>query len=101
MKHLTAHDCSSAPRLIAYSQMKQPEGMCLPGGYLVCILMELVPGKMIMDFWDYDRETRDRIRTAFKKSWLCVTFYICLSFPFCFKFSNYGNEQGSKCCARL
>lgn len=78
MKHLTANGCPSAPRLIAYSKMKQPEGMCLPGGYLVCILMEMLPGKMIMVFWDYNRATRDLIRKAFKKSWLCVSICICL-----------------------
>lgn len=44
--------------------------MILPGGYITFILMEKVPGEMIHDFWDYDRAKRDRIREAFKLSWM-------------------------------
>ncbi|KAK2768453.1 hypothetical protein FQN54_000308 [Arachnomyces sp. PD_36] len=69
LRQLTKRGCSSVPQLISYCQMTQPEGFPLPGGYLVCILMEMVSGKSIMDFWEYDRETRDRIREAFRKSW--------------------------------
>lgn len=55
---------------MTYVQMPQTEEMCLPGGYIVFMLMEKLPGKMILDFWDYDLETRDRIREAFKSCWM-------------------------------
>ena len=75
MKRLTERNCSSTPRMLEYALMRQPEGMCLPGGYIVFILMELLPGKMIMDFWSYSREKRSRIREAAKKAllWVSIT----------------------------
>lgn len=69
LTHLTEHGCSSTPQLLDTVKVQQPDSMCLPGGYILFILMEKLPGKMIMDYWDYDRETRDRIRAAFKASW--------------------------------
>jgi hypothetical protein len=50
--------------------MPQTDSMVLPGGYIVFILMDKLPGKPILDFWDYDLETRNRIREAFKSSWM-------------------------------
>jgi hypothetical protein len=69
MTHLTEFGCLSTPRLLDVAKNKQAEDMCLPGGYMLFILMEKLPGKMILDFWDYDLETRNRIRAAFKDSW--------------------------------
>ncbi|KAK2753472.1 hypothetical protein FQN54_007862 [Arachnomyces sp. PD_36] len=69
LSHLTEKGCPSTPRLLSHFQVEQAEDFPVPGGYLVCLLMEKLPGKMIMDFWDYDRAKRDRIREAFKAGW--------------------------------
>lgn len=65
---LTDLGCTSTPRLIDYEGMAQDDGMghWMPGGYIVYILMELLPGIPIYDFWVLPREERDGIRTAFQ-----------------------------------
>jgi hypothetical protein len=70
LTHLTQQGCLSTPRLLSYCQIQQTDETVLPGGYIVFLLMEKLPGKMIMDFWDYDFEKRTQIREAFKASWM-------------------------------
>lgn len=41
--------------------------MPVPGGYIVFLLMEKVPGVPLVDFWQNDFEKRERIREAFRK----------------------------------
>ncbi|KAK2757286.1 hypothetical protein FQN54_004800 [Arachnomyces sp. PD_36] len=70
LTHLTKHGCRSTPRLISHTLIRQTEEMRLPGGYIIFLLMEKLPGKTIFDFWNYDLGTRNRIRAAFKSAWM-------------------------------
>lgn len=40
--------------------------MWFRGGYIVYILMELLPGESLEYFWYFPREERDEIRKAFR-----------------------------------
>ena len=47
---LTKDGCSSAPRLISWKRDKQGKKIPVPGGYVVYILMEKLPGVHPLDF---------------------------------------------------
>lgn len=66
LEKLTEAGCTSTPRLLAYQRLAQNDEMWLPGGYLFCILMQLVPGVSLEDFWELARDERDRARKAFR-----------------------------------
>jgi hypothetical protein len=55
----TEAGCTSTPRLLAYQRLNQTEKQWLPGGYVVCILMQLVPGISLECFRELPREERD------------------------------------------
>jgi hypothetical protein len=63
---LTEAGCTSTPRLLGCQRLTQTDKMWLPGGYLVCILVELVPGTSLDSFWDLPRDERDHARKAFR-----------------------------------
>lgn len=73
---LTKTGCSSAPKLLAEARFTQSEDMCDPGGYVMCIVMEALPGVPLdpNEYWEFDREKRDRIRKAFQ----LALMYVCL-----------------------
>jgi hypothetical protein len=51
--------------------VKQDDDMWVPGGYIVFILMEKLPGVMIKeeDFWTkYSLQQRDEVRVAFQEA---------------------------------
>jgi hypothetical protein len=52
LKKLSEAGCSSTPRLLAYQRLTQNDEMWLPGGYVVFILIQLMPGISLEDFWD-------------------------------------------------
>lgn len=66
LERLTEAGCTSTPRLLDYQRINQTNKMWLPGGYMVCILMELLPGISLENFWVLPREERDQIRNAFR-----------------------------------
>ena len=66
LNDLTRLGCSSTPRLLDFERKIQDHNMWLPGGYVVYILMELLPGRPIYDFWALPRKERDDIRAAFR-----------------------------------
>ena len=66
LEQLTEAGCSSTPRLLGYQRLTQNDSMWLPDGYLVCILMELVPGASLENFWELPRSERDQARKAFR-----------------------------------
>ncbi|RFU30078.1 hypothetical protein B7463_g6263, partial [Scytalidium lignicola] len=68
LNRLTQAGCKSSLRLIGWYSEKQTEHMPLPGGYLVWILMEKVPGITPWDFWEMPREERDQIRKSFHEA---------------------------------
>ncbi|KAK2761127.1 hypothetical protein FQN54_001647 [Arachnomyces sp. PD_36] len=67
---LTDAECSSAPKLLAQEMFRQTDDMCDPEGYVVCIVMEALPGEPLdpRKFWGSDRGRRDIIREAFRKA---------------------------------
>ncbi|KAJ9311680.1 hypothetical protein DTO271D3_8054 [Paecilomyces variotii] len=68
LEHLTKKGCKSVPHLIGYSVDKQPKDGYVPGGYIVYVIMEKVPGHDLWDFGKYPLEKRDQIRIAFGKA---------------------------------
>ncbi|KAK2811228.1 hypothetical protein FQN50_002325 [Emmonsiellopsis sp. PD_5] len=69
---LTKAGCSSTPKYLQSIRTLQTNDMCLPGGSLVFILMEKLPGVALeyFTYWQYEPETRNRIRGAFKEAWI-------------------------------
>ena len=79
MAELAKHGCSSAPRLISWKREKQDKEMCVPGGYVVYILMEKLPGVHPLNFWAeeyFSRRDRDEIRRAFREAMRCVNAFL-------------------------
>jgi hypothetical protein len=64
---LTEKGCTCTPRLLGYKALSQADDSWLPGGYVVFILMELLPGIAFdeyHDVWDLPRKERDQFREA-------------------------------------
>ena len=68
LDQLTLAGCTSTPHLIDFQQFTQSEDFWMPGGYMVCIVMEDVPGISLEDFWLLEREKRDGVRQAFQSA---------------------------------
>jgi hypothetical protein len=62
---LTKAKCTSTPRFMGYMKENLEEHPCLPGGYVAYILMQLVPGVSLENFWERPRQERDQARKAF------------------------------------
>ncbi|KLJ06142.1 hypothetical protein EMPG_10436 [Blastomyces silverae] len=67
LEYFNEKGCSVTPRLLHKEKIIQGPNLPTPGGYIVFIVMEKVPGVPLTDFWTYDRPKRDRIREAFQK----------------------------------
>ncbi|PGH33747.1 hypothetical protein GX50_03404 [[Emmonsia] crescens] len=67
LKYFNEKDCSVTPLLLHKEKIIQGPNLPIPGGYIVFIVMEKVPGVPLTDFWTYDRPKRDRFREAFRK----------------------------------
>lgn len=66
---LTECGCSVAPRLISWTREQQDETMWVPGGYVVYILMEKLPGIPPLNFWvekEFSLKDRDEVRKSFR-----------------------------------
>jgi hypothetical protein len=66
---LTKAGCSSSPALITWKQERQGKHDWVPGGYIVYLLMERVPGIRVHQLKDFSLQERDAIRTSFKEAW--------------------------------
>ncbi|RAH56787.1 hypothetical protein BO85DRAFT_488961 [Aspergillus piperis CBS 112811] len=61
------------PRLLEERVAKQDESGCVPGGFLIYVVWEIVPGILLGDargpkvFWTLERSERDAIREKFKE----------------------------------
>jgi serine/threonine protein kinase len=76
---LTECNCSGVPRLISWMRVKQGKTMWVPGGYVVYILMEKLPGISPSDFFNekkFSSEDRVEIRKAFR-----VAMRYVITFP--------------------
>ncbi|KAH8804583.1 hypothetical protein F5884DRAFT_859207 [Xylogone sp. PMI_703] len=71
---LTRAKCSSSPTLFSWECEEQDGHMWVPGGYILYILMEKLPGIEPTQFYNQmDRKERDDLRASFKEAWLeCV-----------------------------
>ena len=68
---LTNAGCSSTPALFSWVQKQQDSDLWVPGGYILYILMEKLPGvNPAPIFRHMDRQERDDLRAAFKTAWL-------------------------------
>ncbi|KAJ5831807.1 hypothetical protein N7474_000118 [Penicillium riverlandense] len=63
------------PALLGYEESQQDQSGLVPGGFLIYVVWEFVPGLQLGDlsgnataFWQLPRTERDRIRAAFKKT---------------------------------
>src|SRR5438105_11026390 len=71
LKTLTAAGCSCTPKLLAFKWATQDqETMPVPGGYMIFLLMEKVPGQTLLDFdfWSFSKEKRQKMRECFRRS---------------------------------
>lgn len=76
---LTEKGCASTPQLLQVKQEKQEPTDMVPGGQVVYLLVEKLPGKQLgSEFWELYQDKRDAIRRAFKTAWELV---ITLSKP--------------------
>jgi hypothetical protein len=57
---------TSTPKLLDFQRFLQGQDLWMPDGYMVCILMERLPGISLENFWQLPREERDQIRKAFQ-----------------------------------
>lgn len=74
---LTASNSSSTPSLLSWKQANQDCDAGIPGGYVVYILMEKLPGVRADNLLrELGREERDLLRGCFREAWL----YVPLSF---------------------
>jgi hypothetical protein len=65
LETLTEAGCTSTPRLLGFERRNRKDKW-LPKGYIVYILMQMVPGVSLEDFWRLPREERDQARKAFR-----------------------------------
>jgi hypothetical protein len=65
LKKFTDAGCTSTPHLLGSETEKPAENSWLPGGYVVYILMQLVPGVSLENIRELPRQERDQARKAF------------------------------------
>lgn len=65
---LTKLGCESAPRLINYKRNTQNDYGHVPGGFVVYLVTEKLPGIRLSqeEYWGFLKEKRQEIREAFK-----------------------------------
>lgn len=76
LEHLNERNCSVTPRLIPDIVVKQPDDMWIPGGYLMFVVMEKVPGEDLTDHWERPLAERQKIQAAFKEA---LTYVLLIS----------------------
>ncbi|CRL23310.1 unnamed protein product [Penicillium camemberti] len=74
LKHLTESGCTATPRLLGYQIGKQDANDLVPGGYILHLVWEKVPGDPldIDEFWSLPYDKREFIRDKFKKAYMEV-----------------------------
>lgn len=62
-----AAQTSAGPNLIAFENFPQPAEGLLPGGYVNCTIMSVLPGKSLFElgYWSLEEEKREEVREAF------------------------------------
>ncbi|KAI9931990.1 hypothetical protein ASPWEDRAFT_68470, partial [Aspergillus wentii DTO 134E9] len=75
LRQLTERNCQHAPRVLGYQQDKQDEEGLVPNGFIVYLVMALVPGVQLERslYRQMPLSERQKICRAFKVAWLdCV-----------------------------
>lgn len=72
LKLFTEKGCTSTPKLLAFEEETQSSHDSVPGGYILYLLMEKLPGSRIDKdaFWHLDESERAKIREKFKDAWM-------------------------------
>ncbi|OGM43522.1 hypothetical protein ABOM_008071 [Aspergillus bombycis] len=72
LRTLTINGCQSTPSIMIMKNDLQKETDPVPGGYILFILMNYLPGVQLSEaiFWGLDASGREQIRQAFKLAWL-------------------------------
>lgn len=75
LKHLTENGCTATPALLGYRIDKQDANDLVPGGYIMYLVWEKVPGDPLdIDvFWSLPYNERKSIRDKFKEAYSFVT----------------------------
>ncbi|EFR01383.1 hypothetical protein MGYG_04390 [Nannizzia gypsea CBS 118893] len=68
LRHFNKVGSKATPRIIHLKRSLQRDHYPVPGGYIVFIIMEKVPGITLSEFWSYDLAKRDKIRAAFRET---------------------------------
>jgi hypothetical protein len=75
LKRLTRTECPHTPKLLSILRKEQDPTMWIPGGYLVFILMEKLPGVPPLNLFlpsrtqpAMTRSQRDEVREAFREA---------------------------------
>lgn len=79
LEDLTERGSSCTPKLLDYALEAQRENEHVPGGYIVFILMERLPGRNLTNFDTFPLEKRDEVRIAFGKAIRYSIFLTALS----------------------
>lgn len=75
-QRLTQKRLSNTPKLLGYKTGTQDRSGPVPGGFVVWLVWEMVPGLHLGDedgagpFWDLERYERDQVREAFIEAFL-------------------------------
>ncbi|PGH04897.1 hypothetical protein AJ80_08446 [Polytolypa hystricis UAMH7299] len=68
---LTKKGCSCTPKVLHLASDIQDEDTWVPGGYIVYIFMEKLPGTSLRNFFErFDRTQRDKVRAAFRAAFM-------------------------------
>ncbi|KAE8153515.1 hypothetical protein BDV25DRAFT_136806 [Aspergillus avenaceus] len=68
LTRLTEGGCTATPRLIDSNMVRQDNGYLNPGGYIVVLLMEKLPGMNLLGFANFSLEKRNQVRIAFGRA---------------------------------
>lgn len=68
LNYLTLQGCSVAPKLIDWTKFEQTDTDLVPGGFVVIVIMEKLPGKSLGNYHTYPDEEKAGIRDAFRES---------------------------------
>lgn len=68
LKRLSRLGCSSTPKLLGHTLASQSQDEYVPGGFIIYLLIEKVPGRNLINFADLSLSERDEVRLAFARA---------------------------------
>ncbi|KAJ9224917.1 hypothetical protein DTO169E5_568 [Paecilomyces variotii] len=72
LRTFTEKGCASTPKLLGYKEEVQGPQDIVPGGFILYLLMERLPGSCLDEyaFWDLDESERAKVLEKFKTAWI-------------------------------